>query len=88
LKVAHAAATHDIPVAPHYNWNIHASLLGAVENGLWVEYFYRDMDVKVFDDIVVEPLAPNDEGMIPLPDRPGHGVELDRDKVEEFRGLP
>lgn len=85
LRVAHAFAFHDIPVAPHYNWNIHASLLGAVENGLWVEYFYRDMDVKVFDDIVVDPLEPDDSGMLALPQTAGHGVELDRDRMDEFR---
>jgi D-arabinonate dehydratase len=85
LRIANYASAHDVPIAPHYNWNLHASLVGAVENGLWVEYFYRDMDVKVFDDVVAEPLAPNDEGMIELPDEPGHGVRLDEDALEEFR---
>ncbi|QLG63650.1 mandelate racemase/muconate lactonizing enzyme family protein [Halorarum salinum] len=84
LKIAHFAAAHDVPVAPHYNWNLHASLLGGVENGLWVEYFYRDMDVKAFDDVVAEPLGPGDDGMIELPDRPGHGVVLDEDALERF----
>lgn len=85
LKIANYASTYDIPVAPHYNWNIHASLLGAIENGLWVEYFYRDMEVKVFDDVVMDPLRPDDEGMIDLPDIPGHGVQLDEDALSEFR---
>lgn len=85
LRIAHYAAAYDVPLAPHYNWNLHSSLLGAVENGLFIEYFYRDMDVKVFDDVVEEPLAPNDEGMIPLPDTPGHGVPLDTDALAEFR---
>ncbi|WP_226010944.1 mandelate racemase/muconate lactonizing enzyme family protein [Halomicrobium salinisoli] len=85
LRIADYASAYDVPIAPHYNWNLHASLLGAIENGLWVEYFYRDMDVKVFDDVVASPLAPDDEGRIDLPDRPGHGVELDEDALEEFR---
>ncbi|MBV0923862.1 mandelate racemase/muconate lactonizing enzyme family protein [Halomicroarcula limicola] len=85
LRIANYAAAYDIPIAPHYNWNIHASLLGAIENGLWIEYFYRDMDVKVFDDVVAEPLAPDDDGMIPLPETPGHGVPLDDDALDEFR---
>jgi D-arabinonate dehydratase len=85
LKIAHHAAAYDIEIAPHYNWNLHASLVGSIENGLFVEYFYRDMDVKVFDDIVEEPLAPDDEGMIPLPDKPGHGVRLDEEAIETFR---
>ena len=87
LKVANTAATFDVPIAPHYNWNLHTSLLCAIENGTWVEYFYRDQDVKVFDDIVVDPIEPEGGEMHP-PDRPGHGVEIDRDAVERFRGLP
>ena len=85
LKIANHASAYDIPIAPHYNWNIHASLLGAIENGLWVEYFYRDMDVKAFDDVVADPLKPDDDGTIDLPDRPGHGVPLDKDALERFR---
>ncbi|SEP24717.1 L-alanine-DL-glutamate epimerase [Halogranum amylolyticum] len=84
LKIANYAAAYDVPIAPHYNWNLHASLLGAVENGLFIEYFYRDMDVKVFDDIVVDPLQPDDDGMIPLPDTPGHGVQLDERALHRF----
>ncbi len=85
LKIAHYAAANDIQIAPHYNWNLHASLLGAIENGCWVEYFYRDMDVKVFDDIVETPLRPDDTGTIPLSDDPGHGVALDDDALERFK---
>ncbi|MFB6106639.1 MAG: mandelate racemase/muconate lactonizing enzyme family protein [Halobacteriaceae archaeon] len=85
LKVAHLAAAHDIPVAPHYNWDLHVQLLGAIENGLWAEYFYRDSDVKAFDDVLVNPVEPDDEGFIHLADRHGHGIELDRDALEDFR---
>lgn len=85
LKIAHHAAAYDVPIAPHYNWNLHAPLVGAIENGLWVEYFYRDMDVKVFDDVVRDPLKPDGEGRIALPDDPGHGVQLDKDALQEFK---
>jgi D-arabinonate dehydratase len=84
LRVANAAAARDVPVAPHYNWDLHVHLLGAVENGLWAEYFYRDSDVKAFDDVLEHPMTP-DDGMLDIPDRPGHGIELDRDALEEFR---
>ncbi|MGM0398623.1 MAG: mandelate racemase/muconate lactonizing enzyme family protein [Halobacteriota archaeon] len=83
LKIAHYAAAYDVPIAPHYNWNLHSSLVGAIENGLWIEYFYRDMDVKAFDDVVETPLEPAD-GVIQLPDTPGHGVPIDDDAVEHF----
>lgn len=87
LKVAHTAASFDIPITPHYNWNLHTTLLCTIENGTWVEYFYRDQDVKVFDDIVADPIRPENGEMQP-PDRSGHGVALDRDAVEQFRGFP
>lgn len=84
LKIAHHAAAYDVPIAPHYNWNLHASLLGAIENGLWVEYFYRDVDVKVFDDVVENPVSPGDDGTIELRDDPGHGVRIDENALAEF----
>jgi len=87
LKVAATAATYDVPIAPHYNWNLHTSLLCAIDNGTWVEYFYRDRDVKVFDDVVADPVDPADGEMHP-PDHPGHGVELDSDALDRFRGMP
>ena len=83
LKVANTAASYDVPVAPHYNWDLHAHLVAASENGTWVEYFHRDSDVKVFDDVIEEPLTPED-GEIALPDRPGHSIALDRDALAEF----
>jgi D-arabinonate dehydratase len=85
LRVANLAACYDIPIAPHYNWNLHSQLLASLENGLWVEYFHRDSDVKAFDDLVNDPLDPDDDGQIQLPDRPGHGVTLEDDALEEFR---
>ncbi|MFB6136396.1 MAG: mandelate racemase/muconate lactonizing enzyme family protein [Halobacteriaceae archaeon] len=84
LRVAHAAAARDVPVAPHYNWDLHVHLLGAVENGLWAEYFYRDSDVKVFDDVLEHPMTPDDDGHLEIPDRPGHGIEFDRGALSEF----
>lgn len=84
LRVAHAAAVHDVPVVPHYNWDLHAHLVAASETGRWVEYFYRDRDVKTFDDVLVHPMEPED-GELRLPDRPGHGVVLDENRLAEFR---
>ncbi|MFB6221551.1 MAG: mandelate racemase/muconate lactonizing enzyme family protein [Halolamina sp.] len=84
LKIANTAASYDVPVMPHYNWNLHSQLVAATENGTFVEYFHRDSDVKVFDDVVEHPLRPED-GDVPLPDRPGHGVTLDQDALARFR---
>lgn len=85
LKVANSAATLDIPVTPHYNWDLHVQLVAAIENGQWVEYFYRDTGLKLFDDVLAHTLQPDGSGKIRLPDRDGHGVVLDEDRVAEFR---
>jgi len=84
MRVAHLAASYDVPVAPHYNWDLHVQLLGAIENGHWAEYFYRDSDVKAFDDVLENPMEPED-GYLEIPDRPGHGVTVDHDALDEFR---
>lgn len=84
MRVANMANCYDIPIAPHYNWDLHIQLLAAVENGLWIEFFHRDTDVKAFDDVIEHPIEP-ENGIIELPDRPGHGVSIDDSKLEEFR---
>jgi len=83
LRVANTAASYDIPVAPHYNWDLHVHLLGAIENGLWAEYFYRDSDVKAFDDVLEHPVEA-ENGELPIPNRPGHGVTFDDDALEQY----
>lgn len=85
LKVAHTAALLDIPVAPHFNWELHAPLLAALENGLWVEYFYRDFGPTVFDEVVEHPLEPDSSGELPISERAGHGVVLSEDALAKYR---
>jgi len=55
-------AAFDVPIAPHYNWDIHAQLVATIPNGIFVEYFVRGSDVKVFDEVLVRSskLAPFD----------------------------
>lgn len=84
LRVAATAASHDVPVVPHYNWDLHVPLVAAAETGRWVEYFYRGQDVKVFDDVLAHTMTP-ENGELEPSDRPGHGVVLDDDAVAEFR---
>ena len=41
MKVAAMAQSHDLPIAPHGNQEVHVQLVAAIPNGLTVE-FYRD----------------------------------------------
>lgn len=84
LKVAHMAAAFDIPVAPHYNWDIHTQLVATIPNGLFIEYFVRGSDVKVFDEILENPICP-ESGYIRPRTEPGFGLIYRPEKIEEYR---
>ena len=84
LKVAHMAAAFDIPIAPHYNWDIHTQLVATIPNGLFVEYFVRGSDVKVFDEVLANPIYP-DQGYIAPRTEPGFGLVFRPEKLEEYR---
>ncbi len=83
LKVAHMAAAFDIPVCPHYHWDLHTQLVATIPNALFVEYFVRDSGVKVFDDIIANPLQTKDGYVFP---RTGHGfgIEYDEKAIKRF----
>jgi L-alanine-DL-glutamate epimerase-like enolase superfamily enzyme len=86
MKVAHLAAAHDFPVAPHWNANVHAHLVAAVSNGLTVEYFHLDEDIYNFERLIdPENRLAVVNGMIRIPDRPGIGVVLNQAMVEKYR---
>ena len=55
MRVAHAAATFDIPVAPHWHADIHVHLVAAVPNALTVEYFSLDEDIYNFERLLHGP---------------------------------
>jgi L-alanine-DL-glutamate epimerase-like enolase superfamily enzyme len=82
LKVAHTAATFNLPVAPHWHANLHVHLVAAVHNGITVEYFAPEQDIYNFERLLkpATRLQPQN-GQLPLPDRPGLGIELDEQAV-------
>ncbi len=84
FRIAHMAAAFDIPIAPHYNWDVHTQLVAAIPNGLIIEYFVRGSGVKVFDDILENPMHPLD-GYITPRTAPGFGWVLRKEKLKEFR---
>jgi L-alanine-DL-glutamate epimerase-like enolase superfamily enzyme len=86
LKVAHLAAAHDYPVAPHWNANVHVHLLAAVPNGLTIEFFDLDEDIYNFERLIdPENRLVVKSGLIRVPERPGIGVVLNPQVVEQFR---
>jgi L-alanine-DL-glutamate epimerase-like enolase superfamily enzyme len=83
LKVAHAAATFDVPVAPHWHADVHVHMAAAASNCLTVEYFRLEEDVYNFERVLSERLQPHD-GLITLPQKPGLGLALDHDAIAGF----
>lgn len=83
LKVAHTAASFNLPVAPHWHADLHVHLVGAVANALTVEYFFLEEDIYNFERILAERLVPRD-GQLSIPDRPGLGLCLDEAALERF----
>jgi L-alanine-DL-glutamate epimerase-like enolase superfamily enzyme len=83
LKVAHAAATFDVPVAPHWHADVHVHLAAAASNCLTVEYFSLEEDIYNFERLLAERLQPHN-GWIPLPQRPGIGLSLDPEAIARY----
>jgi L-alanine-DL-glutamate epimerase-like enolase superfamily enzyme len=83
MKVAHTAASFDLPVAPHWHADLHVHMVGAVSNALTVEYFFLEEDIYNFERILQERLVPS-RGHLRISDRPGLGLVLDETAIERF----
>ena len=49
------------------------------------EYFVRGSDVKVFDEVLANPIYPSTDGYISPRTEPGFGIVLRQDKLEQYR---
>ena len=78
LKVAAMAEAFNLPVVSHGVPEIHVHLVGAVPNGLTVEYMPRLF--ALFKAVPV-PQA----GMLAMPSAPGLGLEFDQAAIDRFR---
>lgn len=88
LRVAHAAATFGLPVAPHWHANLHVHLAAADPNCLTVEHFSLDKDIYNFEVLLTPEcrLTPREGRLVP-PAAPGLGVVLDEEAVSHFSVL-
>jgi L-alanine-DL-glutamate epimerase-like enolase superfamily enzyme len=84
LRVAGAAATFGVELAPHWHANLHAQLSAATPNCITVEYFAGTTQVYNFEELVANPLVIED-GRIQLDAEPGIGVRLDLEAVDHYR---
>jgi L-alanine-DL-glutamate epimerase-like enolase superfamily enzyme len=86
LKIAHTAASFNLPVAPHWHANVHVHLVAAVHNAITVEFFVLEQDIYNFERLVTPEtrLCPQD-GRLPLPTGPGLGLALDEAAVARWK---
>lgn len=85
LRVAGAAATFALPVAPHWHANLHAHLSAATTNCFTVEHFALEKDIYNFELLVTpETRLEVAEGHVLIPDRPGLGFDIDDEAVRRF----
>jgi L-alanine-DL-glutamate epimerase-like enolase superfamily enzyme len=83
MRIAHTAESFDIPVAPHWNHDVHVHLAAAVTNCLSVEWFDLEQDITNFERLLAEPMTPSN-GRLVVPDRPGTGLVMDMEAVERY----
>ena len=82
-RVAGMAAVHGVEVGHHEEPQISAHLLASVPHGTYVECFHPDRDPLFWNLMANRPEISN--GMYPLPQGPGWGLELDADYVDRYR---
>ena len=74
MRVAHAAATFDLPVAPHWHADIHVHLAAAAPNCLTVEYFLAGRGHLQLRAPAGRAPHPKDGAMCRSPTAPGPGT--------------
>jgi len=84
MKVAHMAASFDIPIAPHYNWDIHTQLQACIPNGLFIEYFVKSSKVKMFDVVLDNPMQAVN-GYIEPRAEPGFGMRFNPERTAQYQ---
>ncbi len=82
-KIAAYAELHQKQIAPHHGGSgagvaAHLHLSATCRNSPYVELLQEPpfLPVETFQGLIAEPLVPDSEGNVHLPDKPGLGVEL------------
>jgi len=81
VRIAHLAAAHHLPVAPHYLAELTLPALCAVPNGLVLEWVRGGTLGEL--GVLAEPMRLED-GVAYASPGPGHGVVLDRDALARY----
>ncbi len=75
MKGARLAEAHGLPVISHGAHDLHVHLLAASPNAAYLEWHAFGLDRFMADPLTVR------DGFATAPERPGHGIDLDWDKL-------
>lgn len=84
IKVAAMASAWNIPVAPHWEQEIHMHLAAAVPSAFTVELFVKGGDIRLEDKIYKGYVEP-EKGYLKVPNKSGLGIELDPDAIKKYQ---
>lgn len=85
-RIAWLAFDHNVQMVSH-GWNTaiglaaDLQLAAAMPVARYVEYL---TPCAYLEELTVEPFVIDDDGCLTIPDRPGLGIELDRDRLKQF----
>lgn len=79
MKVAHLAQANGLPVTSHGSHDLHIQVMAAVPNATYLEWFAFDLSPYMETPLQVQ------NGYARAPDRAGHGVVFDWDRLSELR---
>jgi D-galactarolactone cycloisomerase len=85
-RVGWMAYEHNVLMVPH-GWNTAVGLaadlqlVGALPVARYVEYL---TPTPYIDELITEPFKPDAEGFLTIPDRPGLGIELNREALKRY----
>jgi L-alanine-DL-glutamate epimerase-like enolase superfamily enzyme len=86
LRIAWMAYEHNILFVPH-GWNTaiglaaDLALVASIPVARFVEYLTPS---PYIEEIITEPFRMDAEGRLPIPDKPGLGIELNRDALKRY----
>ena len=82
VKIAHMAELYQLPMATGGGWYLqNGHFIAGVRNG-WLTEFHL-LRERIYEVIYVNPQVAKN-GRLPLPDKPGIGLELNNDAVAEY----
>lgn len=84
MKYAKLAESLGLPMAPHFAEEISVQVLSAVKNGIFLEHLPGS---NLNDSGVLKSSLRFEDGYAIPPDKPGHGIEFDWEKLSKYQVL-